>query len=332
MTACCKFDETATAQRPTSSQSSMPTNSKKAPRCVATPLTCRERHTPPAAAPTVEKGAFTTAVVPPEPPDKLVARTAPRALRQRDLRITTHRPTIPANKLAAVGQDASIVTIRFLPRGKGGTLRPDSRSPQDHFSGLVRPHLAGLYRLACRFTGRQHEAEDLLQELLTRLYARAERLERVENLRPWLARALYNLYVDELRHLTRSPLGHLNPPSPGEAEPTDLAARAAPDTDLTLSTEMERVGQHLAELVDQLPQDQREVVILHDVEGYELQESAEILGVALGTVKSRLHRAHERLRHWLRQRNLSPATVVLSNEDADGAACPPLARVSDNEL
>lgn len=224
------------------------------------------------------------------------------------------------------------MNIRFLPRGKAATLRSDSRSPQDHFSRLVRPHLPGLYRLACRFTGRQHEAEDLLQELLTRLYTRAERLDRVENLRPWLARALYNLYVDERRHLTRTPLGRLNPPSADEADPTDFAARPAPDTDLNVSTEMERMREHLAELVEKLPQDQREVIILHDVEGYELHESAEILGVAVGTVKSRLHRGRERLRQWLRQRNLSPATVVLSSEDADGAEYAPLARVSDNEL
>lgn len=222
--------------------------------------------------------------------------------------------------------------IRFLPRGKTATSRPQALSPQDHFSQLVRPHLAGLYRLACRFTGRQHEAEDLLQELLTRLYARAERLDRVESLRPWLARALYNLYVDERRHLTRSPLGHLDPSSPGDAESIDCTARPALDTDLNVSTEMERMRQHLAELVGKLPQEQREVLILHDVEGYELHESAEILGVAVGTVKSRLHRGRERLRQWLRQRNLSSATVVLSSEDADGAGYQPLARVSDNEL
>jgi len=95
---------------------------------------------------------------------------------------------------------------------------------------------------------------------------------------------------------------------------------------------MERLRQHLAELVEKLPEDQREVIILHDVEGYELHESAEILGVAVGTVKSRLHRGHERLRQWLGQRNLSPATVVLSSEDAGGADYPPLARVSDNEM
>ncbi|HEV7442981.1 MAG TPA: RNA polymerase sigma factor [Steroidobacteraceae bacterium] len=225
------------------------------------------------------------------------------------------------------------MVIPFLPRGRSQSPRSDSRSAQDAFAELVRPHLQALYRLAYRFTGRQHEAEDLLQELLTRLYARPERLNGIESLRPWLARALYNLYVDERRRLARSPLGHLHSTTAGGTAQEDAFA-VLPDknTDLNFSTEMVQMRQHLVELVQQLPQEQREVVILHDVEGYELQEAAEILGVALGTVKSRLHRGHERLRGWLRQRNLSPATVVLSTEGPAVEPESPVARVSSDEM
>jgi RNA polymerase sigma factor (sigma-70 family) len=225
------------------------------------------------------------------------------------------------------------VVIPFLARGRSQSPRSDSPSRQDAFSKLVRPHLAGLHRLAYRFTGRQHEAEDLLQELLTRLYARPERLNGIESLRPWLARALYNLYVDERRRLARSPLGHLHSTAAGgTAEEDGFAGLPDKKTDLNFSTEMAHMRQHLGELVQQLPQEQREVVILHDVEGYELQEAAEILGVALGTVKSRLHRGHERLREWLRQRNLSPATVVLSNEGPGVEPESPVTRASSDEV
>jgi RNA polymerase sigma-70 factor (ECF subfamily) len=223
------------------------------------------------------------------------------------------------------------VVIPFLPRGRSQSPRSDSPSRQDAFSELVRPLLPGLYRLAYRFTGRQHEAEDLLQELLTRLYARPERLNGIESLRPWLARALYNLFIDERRRLRRSPLGHLHSTAAGGTDEEDeFPARS--DTDLNFSTEMAQMRQHLGELVQQLPEEQREVVILHDVEGYELQEAAEILGVALGTVKSRLHRGHERLRKWLRQRNLSPATVVLSTEGPGVAPESLVPRVSNDEM
>jgi RNA polymerase sigma factor (sigma-70 family) len=225
------------------------------------------------------------------------------------------------------------VVIPFLPRGRSRSRRSDSRSAQDAFAELVRPHLQALYRLAYRFTGRQHEAEDLLQELLTRLYARPERLNGIESLRPWLARALYNLSVDERRRLARSPLGHLHSTAAGaRAEEDAFVLQPDKNTDLNFSTEMVQMRQHLVELVQRLPQEQREVVILHDVEGYELQEAAEILGVALGTVKSRLHRGHERLREWLRQRNLSPATVVLSTEGPGVEPESPVARVSSDEM
>jgi RNA polymerase sigma-70 factor (ECF subfamily) len=225
------------------------------------------------------------------------------------------------------------LVIPFFPRGRSRSPRSDSASRQDAFPKLVGPHLQALYRLAYRFTGRQHEAEDLLQELLTRLYAHPERLNGIERLRPWLARALYNLFVDERRRLARSPLGHLHSTAAGgTAEQDPFAVRPDQNTDLNFSTEMAQMRQHLVELVQQLPQEQSEVVILHDVEGYELQEAAQILGVALGTVKSRLHRGHERLREWLRQRNLSPATVVLSTAGSGVEPELPAARVSSDEV
>jgi RNA polymerase sigma factor (sigma-70 family) len=224
------------------------------------------------------------------------------------------------------------VVIPFL-RGRSKSPPSDSRSAQGAFAELVRPHLQALYRLAYRFTGRQHEAEDLLQELLTRLYARPEGLNGIESLRPWLARALYNLYVDERRRQARSPLGQLRSIATGGMdEEEDALAVRADNTDLNLSTEMAQMRQHLVELVQQLPEEQREVIVLRDVEGYELHEAAEILGVALGTVKSRLHRGHERLREWLRERNLSPATVVLSTEGSAVEGELPAARVSRNEV
>ena len=175
--------------------------------------------------------------------------------------------------------------------------------------------MAALYRLAFRFTGSQSDAEDLLQELLTRLYASPKSLEEVDSLRPWLARSLYNLFIDERRRFARSPLGHLKRPvgegSDEDHYPVRANSNAAPD----VCAEMTMMRSELGMLVARLPDEQREVVILHDVEGFELQEAADILGIALGTVKSRLFRAHGRLREWLRERNLSPSDFV-SGEDS----------------
>jgi RNA polymerase sigma factor (sigma-70 family) len=185
----------------------------------------------------------------------------------------------------------------------------------DAFAELLKPHLAALYRLAFRFTGRQFDAEDLLQELLTRLYAHSQqRLTEVESLRPWLARALYNLHVDQRRGMARTPFGHLKPPTDGAPDGEGLDVRSDVSADADFSMEMELLRANLVDAVAELPEEQRLVVILHDVEGYQLDEAAGILGVALGTVKSRLNRAHGRLRERLGQRNLIPSNIVLRNE------------------
>jgi RNA polymerase sigma-70 factor (ECF subfamily) len=192
--------------------------------------------------------------------------------------------------------------------------------------------LPALYRLACRFTGRQSEAEDLLQELLTRLYARGDRLDEVDSLRPWLARALYNLHIDQHRHRARTPLGHVQPPGPDAVDTEALPSLHDRGARPEFSLEMERLQQGLAEALAELPDEQQAVVILRDVEGYELNETAAILGVAPGTVKSRLHRAHGRLREHLRQRNLVPANVVSGDESpAEGATVSSFG-VTDHEL
>lgn len=187
-----------------------------------------------------------------------------------------------------------------------------SRLPPDEFSELLRPHLPALYRLAFRFTGRSFDAEDLLQELLTRLYSRCERLTAVEILRPWLARALYNLHVDQRRSRARTPFGHLQEPENDAEE--NAPAQPDPGAGPELSLETALLRKKLAAAVAELPEEQRLIVIFHDVEGYTLHEAAGILGVPLGTAKSRLHRAHDRLRVYLRERNLIPSNVVLRDE------------------
>src|ERR1700730_15216860 len=99
------------------------------------------------------------------------------------------------------------------------------RQDPDLFMRLVTPHLQALHRLAFRFTTQASSAEDLVQELLTRLYARAERLHNIEKLRPWRARALYNLFIDERRRWTRTPLGNaLDPIDEDKGDGTQRSA------------------------------------------------------------------------------------------------------------
>jgi RNA polymerase sigma-70 factor (ECF subfamily) len=165
------------------------------------------------------------------------------------------------------------------------------------FEQLLRPHLDRLYRLAFRFTGARDDAEDLVQELCTRLLPRLDDLQRLERPGPWLARALHNLYVDQVRHRARSPVETVD-------EPPDVAA-PGPDIEQLAGLTAERIAAALA----QLPAEQRAVVAWHDIEGYTLEELADSQDLPLGTLKSRLHRGRAALRRLLREPFGGPGRV-----------------------
>lgn len=164
---------------------------------------------------------------------------------------------------------------------------------ENSFEALLEPHVGYLYRLAYRFCGDTDDAEDLVQDLLTKLYGRPLGLEQLDQLRPWLARVLYRMYVDRCRKVSRSPV--LRPG--GEANDADQCQHPAPGPER--EAEVDALQQQLQSALRELNPDQRAVVILHDVEGYTLTELQYVLEAPLGTLKSRLNRAHAQLRQKL---------------------------------
>jgi RNA polymerase sigma factor (sigma-70 family) len=163
-------------------------------------------------------------------------------------------------------------------------------SSQAHqFDQLVRPHLPALFRTAYRYTGRREDAEDLVQDLLTKLYPRTPELAQVEDLKPWLTRALYNAFIDNVRRTQRAP---------DLVDIDDVALADGHDPQSDLLTEEQRRA--LAAAIDRLSPEHRAVVMLHLVEGHSLPELATLLGVQIGTLKSRLHRAKAQLQESLR--------------------------------
>lgn len=173
------------------------------------------------------------------------------------------------------------------------------RSERSAFDTLVRPHLQPLYRLAYRLTRSREDAEDLLQELLLKLYPRRHELVEVERLRPWLARVMYRIFIDNHRRSSRSPI-HLavdHGANENDVDPVDNIASTGGDPEQ--ETEQTVLTRHLLKVIERLNEDHRHVLALHDIEGYTLEEMQEILDCPIGTLKSRLHRARARLRELL---------------------------------
>ena len=178
----------------------------------------------------------------------------------------------------------------------------DENTHNQLFERTVRPHFDRLYRLAWRLTGSQAEAEDLFQDLLIRAYEKLDDLVSFEHPASWLCRVMYNMFVDQHRRFARQRMhlvdeGHL--PGGGVAE---LPGGDSPVAEQERSERNARLGKALAELSDE----HRIIVLLHDTEGYKLTEIQDLMGIPVGTVKSRLHRARARLRQILEREGTFP--------------------------
>jgi len=163
------------------------------------------------------------------------------------------------------------------------------------FETLVRPHFDRLYRLAWRLAGSKAEAEDLFQELLIKAYGKIDELAKIEQPGPWLSRVMYNLFIDEQRRFTRHRMRTVDEGQLGTDGLDNFAGDADPVADNQRIERIQRLDEALAKLSDE----HRIVVLLHDTEGYKLDEIQELTGTPVGTIKSRLHRARARLREIL---------------------------------
>lgn len=199
------------------------------------------------------------------------------------------------------------------------------RGELEAFNLLVDRHRQAVYRVALRYMRDPDLAADVSQDAFLRAYRSIDtfRNDRGAGFRPWLLRITANRALDVLRARARRPASSLDAmleqresnwePSLDEDGPTELAEQRA------LRVQIEHA-------VGQLSEDQRLTVVLYDIEGYSYDEVAEITDVAVGTVKSRLHRGRARLREILlddpASRELYEGLLRLSNDAASGGGMP----------
>lgn len=181
------------------------------------------------------------------------------------------------------------------PAAPQGTDRPAA----DRFEREALPHLEELRRAAWRLTRNPHEAEDLLQETLTRALASFARFRTGTNARAWLHRIMHNTFVSGLRSRGREVhVGDLAD-VPDDRGALDLGRRAVlaqTPEDHVLRREG---GEPVRAALRRVPDRFRAVVLLVDGRGYSYAEAAATLGVPVGTIMSRLHRGRRRLRDRL---------------------------------
>ena len=169
---------------------------------------------------------------------------------------------------------------------------------RQRFDALLRPQLPILYRMAYRLTGNRADSEDLLQDLITKLCRKPDQVLALEEPLTWLKRALYNQFVDSYRRARLRP--ELFSDVGFEGEPDLAETSVSPEAGPRARLEQTQLHTTLMRAVDSLGDNQRALVLLHDVEGMTLGELEHILDEPIGTLKSRLHRARKTLRDLLK--------------------------------
>lgn len=209
--------------------------------------------------------------------------------------------------------------MRIQSPEKAGELRSDEPEWEPPtWEEVVRQHSARVYRLAYRLTGNRHDAEDLTQEVFVRVF-RSLSTYTPGTFEGWLHRITTNLFLDLARRRQRIRFEGLG---------TDVASTAVGlESNPSQAFDERHLDYDIAQALAALPPDYRAAVVLCDIEGLTYEEIADVLGIKLGTVRSRIHRGRAQLRDALEHRRprrseTGVKDAVLTGEPVTVVSCP----------
>lgn len=166
------------------------------------------------------------------------------------------------------------------------------------FEEIIERYEAKVFNLAMRFTRNQEDAEEVLQDVFSTIYAKIDGFRGQSAFSSWLYRIIVNAAFMKLRKRKQQPavaLEDLLPAVRQRCLEGDASAQGRSDS-ITLNRELRHI---LEQAIGRLPEDYRAVFILRDVDGLSNQEVGQILNLTVPAVKSRLHRSRLMLRKKL---------------------------------
>lgn len=166
----------------------------------------------------------------------------------------------------------------------------------DAFNDLVLRYQNFIYSVTYRIMGDSESASDATQDTFLTAYRRLETF-RGGNFRAWLARIGTNTCYDELRRRKRRPADYIEDlPGSESADGPPLPSEAPTPEHVAGQTELQ---QAIQDCINALQEDRRLVLVMREIEGLSYEEIADTLTIQVGTVKSRLSRARQAMRHCL---------------------------------
>lgn len=170
-----------------------------------------------------------------------------------------------------------------LPGNEAELLTRVVSGDREAFDAVMRTHEDRVFSVCLRILGDREQALDATQDTFLTVFRKAGQFQGRSALGTWIYRIAVNTCYDHLRRARRRPTEHL----PEHVDPSDPSAEEAMES-AALRPELEIA-------LALIPDDFRHAVILSDLEGLSLPEAAEILGVPVGTVKSRVFRGRRLL-------------------------------------
>jgi RNA polymerase sigma-70 factor, ECF subfamily len=184
-----------------------------------------------------------------------------------------------------LGNDAEPGDRRSVGGVDRAVLDAFQRGETDAVRAMYREYGRLVYAVAHRALGRHDLAEEAVQQTFVRAWQAADRIDANRDPAPWLATIAKRSAIDIYRREARRPASALS-----DVSATDPAVVSLPPDLDTLDAVWQ-----VRRAIDSLPPDEAEVVRLQHLDGMTQNEVSETLGIALGTVKSRSHRAHHKL-------------------------------------
>lgn len=183
----------------------------------------------------------------------------------------------------------------------------DNKEIKSWFSNNIEENMDSLFGLAMRLTRNNADAEDLVAETVAKAWSAIGSLDDRSRFRPWLFRILHNCFISEYRKKKVRPLETAYEENPQDDDNQEVAALLVKQPDEFLNwwanPEREFVNNLLREdimaAIERLPESFRITVQLINVEGLSYDESAEVLGVSPGTIRSRMNRGRTLLQKAL---------------------------------
>jgi RNA polymerase sigma-70 factor (ECF subfamily) len=175
------------------------------------------------------------------------------------------------------------------------------------FKSLVRPFQDRIYNAAYRILGSAEEAEEVVQDTYIKVHQGIDKFNKSSSFAAWVFRIAHNSCLDTIRFRQRKrslqtlafdPLAA--PEGDGADGTSQVVSQAAdPGPGPAELLDKDEQGKFIAAKLNELPDSQRAVLVLHDIEGFSYQEIADIVGEKIGTVRSRLHYGRLKLRELL---------------------------------